>query len=87
VIGMPTNKSPCPAIAEFETRISGIPCIIQVTGYSETPSDFTSRESDWDYYGEIEIEFNVLDRKGYPAKWLEKKLTHSDNERILSEYQ
>jgi hypothetical protein len=33
--------------------------------------------SDMDYLGYYEIEFTVLDRKGYPARWLEGKLTDS----------
>lgn len=33
-----------------------------------------------------EFEFNVLDRKGYPARWLEDKMTEDDEVRILAEY-
>ena len=33
-----------------------------------------------------EIEFNVMDRKGYSAAWLEKKLTPEDVSRIYDEY-
>ena len=39
-------------------------------------------DSDWDCYGYTEIEFNVLDRKGYKAAWLERKMTQEDRERI-----
>jgi len=38
-----------------------------------------------DYYGYTEMEWELLDRKGYPAKWLENKLTDDDIERIESE--
>jgi hypothetical protein len=42
-----------------------------------------------DYYGYEEMEWEVLDRKGYSAKWLEKKLTDNITNRIeteISEY-
>lgn len=35
-----------------------------------------------DYYGYSEVEFDVLDRRGRPAPWLERKLTDADRERI-----
>ena len=41
-----------------------------------------SADSDWDCYGFSEIEFTVQDRKGYPAPWLERKLTDDDTSRI-----
>ena len=31
-------------------------------------------------------EFTILDRKGYPAGWIEKKLTKDDVARIEKEY-
>jgi hypothetical protein len=33
-----------------------------------------------------EFEFRLLDRKGYPANWLESKLTLNDHHRLLKEY-
>ena len=42
-------------------------------------------DSDWDCYGYTDIEFDVLDRKGYKAPWLKRKLTDSDRERIETE--
>ena len=44
-------------------------------------SPHTCPSSD-DYYGYTEIEYDVLDRKGYRAKWLERKITDKDAERI-----
>ena len=32
-------------------------------------------------------EFTILDRHGYPAEWIEKKLTKDDVARIEKEYQ
>lgn len=44
-----------------------------------------SADSDWDCYGYAEVEFEVLDRKGYRAPWLEKKMTAEDRQRIEQE--
>jgi hypothetical protein len=38
-----------------------------------------------DYYGYTESEWEVLDRKGYKAAWLERKLSSKDESRIESE--
>ena len=65
----------------FESQIAGIPCQIEVTrvykGYPQTryqPEELP------------EIEFSVLDRKGYAADWLERKMTQDDIDRINREY-
>jgi hypothetical protein len=41
--------------------------------------------SDMDYYGYTESEWEVLDRNGRPAAWLERKLTDTDRSRIDQE--
>lgn len=61
-------------IAEIETTVAGIPCIIGVTEYSSVAGD-SRADSDWDYYGYTEAEWEVCDRRGRPAPWLAKKLT------------
>jgi hypothetical protein len=38
-----------------------------------------------DYYGYSECEWEVLDRNGRPAAWLERKLTDADRSRIDQE--
>lgn len=71
----------------FDSRIAGIPCQIKVTyaqkGHSARiygdPNDCYEACGD-------EFEFEVYDRKGYRAKWLEKKLTDSDHEKIMNDY-
>jgi hypothetical protein len=74
----------------FSTHIASIPCGVLVTQYelvlpwSGVPNECPS---DLDYYGYTEFDFTVLDRKGYPASWLANKLTESDRDRILKEYQ
>ena len=43
-------------------------------------------------YGDAEppepevFEYLLLDRRGYPARWLEEKLTNDDENRLLTEY-
>lgn len=71
-------------IAEIESRVAGIPCIIGVTEYSSVAGN-SRADSDWDYYGYTEAEFTVCDRRGRPAPWLERKLTGKDESRIESE--
>jgi len=74
----------------FKSTVQGIPCQIEVTHYKfEAPSRFAAIYCDNpdEYYGFVEFEFNVLDRKGYYADWLEKKLTDDDYARILEEHQ
>jgi hypothetical protein len=68
----------------IETRISGIPCLIEVTVFSH----YAGRDtwgSDWDYNGGTEVEFEVCDRRGRPAPWLERKMTNKDYDRIVGE--
>lgn len=61
----------------FDTRIAGIPCQIGVTYFHYQPpwrGSAHTCDSDWDYYGYTELEYDVLDRRGRPAAWLEKKI-------------
>jgi len=69
-------------IAEIETRVAGIPCIIGVQDYQEGSGDRWC-DSDFDYYGYSN--WVICDRRGRTALWLEKKLTGSDAIRIDSE--
>jgi hypothetical protein len=72
----------------FHTRVSGIPCQCLVYSYEEAiPMRITGTG-----YGDAEppepevFEFHLMDRKGYPANWLESKLTLNDHDRLLKEY-
>jgi hypothetical protein len=61
----------------FDTRIAGIPCQIGVTYFHYQPpwrGSAHTCDSDVDYYGYTELEYDVLDRRGRPAAWLEKKI-------------
>ena len=70
----------------IDTRISGIPCKAEmVGGYYQKP-DYGTWASDVDYYGGwFDVEFEIYDRRGYRAKWLENKMTAKDEERIVNE--
>lgn len=71
---------------EIETRIAGIPCTINVTHFSQVKGSYSySAPSDLDYYGYTECEFEICDRRGRPAPWLERKATDADLRRIEQE--
>lgn len=77
-------------IAEIETRVAGIPCIIGVTHFDSVDGSYSyNAASDVDYYGYTESEWEVLDRRGRPAPWLSRKLTDKierEIEREIAEY-
>lgn len=65
----------------IEHTIDGIPCLIGVTYFKQVKpwkGSVESCPSDLDFYGYTESDFIILDRKGYKADWLEKKLTGAD---------
>jgi hypothetical protein len=73
-------------IAEIETRVAGIPCIIGVSYYNRVEGSYSYHAaSDWDYHGYTEADWDVLDRRGRAAPWLAKKLTSDDESRIERE--
>lgn len=70
-------------IAEIEHRVAGIPCLIGVIDYSEVKGSYNrNADSDMDYYGYTDCEWEILDRKGYRAKWLDKKLSQVEEDQI-----
>lgn len=70
----------------FDHRIKGIPCQIEVTYFHHQPPFMGSPhqcDSDHDYYGYTELEYNVLDSKGYKAgDWLENKIDDEEKAAI-----
>lgn len=73
-------------IAEIETRVAGIPCIIGVTHFDSVDGSYSyNAASDVDYYGYTESEWEVLDRRGRPAPWLSRKLTDKIEREIEQE--
>lgn len=72
----------------LQTQISGIPCQVEVTHfYRQKPYAGSAWHCDSpeDFSGFVECEFSVLDRRGRPAAWLEKKVTDADRQRIAGE--
>lgn len=69
----------------IEARIAGIPCQVKITYFhKQAPwrGSAMSCPSDVDWYGYTEMDYEILDRKGYKAAWLEKKITDKDTEEI-----
>jgi hypothetical protein len=70
-------------ITKIESTVAGIPCLIGVTYFDCVQGSYSyNAPSDVDYYGYRDAEWEVLDRRGRPAAWLERKLTDDDCERI-----
>ena len=72
----------------FPTYIAGIPCqcnviyatpLIPMRVYGPGMEDADPPEGG-------DFEFEILDRKGYRAKWLEPKITPKDVDRLYEEY-
>lgn len=75
-------------IAEIETRIAGIPCLIGVKEYNQVQGSYYAT-NDWDYHGYTDCSWDVLDRRGRKADWLERKLdkqTHETIETLVAKY-
>jgi hypothetical protein len=73
-------------LAEIESTVAGIPCLIGVTEFSSVRGSYSyNAPSDMDYYGYTESDWEVLDRRGRPAAWLERKLTDAERSRIEQE--
>ena len=72
-------------LEQVPTSIQGIPCLAGITTYLVVPpwkGPASTAPSDLDYYGYTEVEYDVLDRKGYYAEWLERKMTGKDKDRV-----
>lgn len=64
-------------ISTYNYKLHGIPCQVAVKFYEPA-------EDDVDYCAGFAAQFDwdLLDRKGYRAAWLEKKATPEDNDEI-----
>jgi hypothetical protein len=73
-------------MTEFESRVCGIPCIIRVKYWEVYIPAQRSGPPERCYPSEGgEGNWEILDRRGRPAAWLERKLTGDDRERIDTE--
>lgn len=70
-------------LAEIETKVCGIPCIVGVIGYEDYKPAHISGRPEECYTAEGGYgEYNILDRRGYRAKWLERKITSCVDDEI-----
>ena len=56
-------------IEKIAFHIAGIPCLIGVIEFKFVKGN-SRANSDWDFHGYTDIDFEILDRKGYKAAWL-----------------
>lgn len=67
----------------IEATIQGIPCLIKVTSFTpERPGRYCGPPEDCFPEEPAEFSYDVLDRRGRPAPWLERKMADADHERI-----
>lgn len=71
-------------MSDFATRVSGIPCTIKILRYESVPDNLNGHPDSW-YEGWEECEYQICDRNGQPAEWLERKATKADHAQIESE--
>lgn len=73
--------------AIIQTRLAGIPCQIAVSNFQRVKGSYSyDAPSDLDYYGFVEYDYQVLDRRGRPAPWLEKKVSKDEICDVIAEY-
>ena len=73
-------------MTEFESRVCGIPCIIRVKYWEVYIPAQRSGPPERCYPAEGgEGAWEILDRNGRPAAWLERKMTDDDRYRIDEE--
>lgn len=71
----------------FPTTISGIPCQCHVLFFEpDEGAKLTGHPDTWEPASGGEFDFEILDRKGYRAEWLEAKLSRDDEVRLEREF-
>lgn len=70
-------------LGEFEHRVCGIPCIVVVTSWEAyvPAKTYGPPESCYPEEGGCG-EWEIRDRRGRPAAWLERKMSEEERERI-----
>lgn len=70
-------------IAEIEHTVCGIPCLIGVIDYEPYVPAYISGPPENCYPAEGgTADYEILDRKGYRANWLAKKMTAKDEDAV-----
>lgn len=75
-------------IALINSKVSGIPCLIGVNTYwRNLPWKGSAHlcDSDVDFWGDYDIDYDILDRKGYKADWLVRKMSQADRYNVEAE--
>lgn len=71
----------------FPTRVHGIPCQIQVTHFTPgCPAKTWGPPENCHEAEPAELDFEVLDRRGRHAAWLERYITPEVESRIAEEH-
>ena len=69
----------------------GIPCLANVKHYAFFKGRGFYADSDWDAEDHLELDFDIVDRRGRPAAWITDKMTDKDweyvEEQILQHYE
>ena len=69
--------------AAIIVHVKGIPALAHVTAFERTPPmPARIAPSDMDAVGYVDMEYDLYDLKGYPARWLERKLDRDALERV-----
>jgi len=67
----------------MKTTIAGIPCEARATRIVNVAGNYSYNAScPEEYHGYVEVDFDIFDRKGYPATWLENKMTKEERRKI-----
>lgn len=70
----------------LDTHVAGIPCKVRVTEFvPASPGCRRGHPDNWTEDEPAEVDFEILDRRGRPAPWLERKASDGDISRITSE--
>ena len=71
----------------LQVRIMGIPAQAEITHYEPgLPGKRTGHPDTWYPPEGEEIEYQLFDRKGYRAEWLERKIAGTNEEKELIDY-
>lgn len=72
-------------MSDFDTRVCGIPCIVRVTYWEPYIPAKVSGPPEYCYPAEGGCgDWEILDTRGRPAPWLEKKMTDADMREVDS---
>lgn len=66
---------------KFDILVNNHPYTAKIIYFKQIPSNRYTKDSDIDYLGGIEMEYELFDEKGERALWLEKEMM--SNKRLL----